>query len=89
MPKMNHSNPQNDPQEEGFLQKVRSMRVNRAVFLSAVVILLALAVILVITAVTNRARRKNAQDVLMGAPSTVEQKQLDELSIACTAMEEE
>ncbi len=32
---------------------------------------------------------KNAQDVLMGAPSFVEQKQLDELSIACTKLEEE
>ena len=32
---------------------------------------------------------KNAQDIMMGAPSTVEQKQLDELHIAITAMEEE
>ena len=32
---------------------------------------------------------KNAQDVMMGAPSFVEQRQLDELNIACTAMEEE
>ena len=31
---------------------------------------------------------KNAQDLLMGAPSTVEQKQLDELHIAITAVEE-
>ena len=32
---------------------------------------------------------KNAQDVMMGAPSTVEQKQLDELHIQITALEEE
>ena len=32
---------------------------------------------------------KNAQDIMMGAPSVVEQKQLDELHIACTATEEE
>ena len=32
---------------------------------------------------------KNAQDILMGAPSEVMQKQLDELHIVCTAKEEE
>ncbi len=32
---------------------------------------------------------KNAQDVMMGAPSSVDQRQLDELNIACTAKEEE
>ena len=32
---------------------------------------------------------KNAQEVMMNAPSFVEQKQLDELNIACTAVEEE
>ena len=32
---------------------------------------------------------KNAQDILMGAPSEVTQKQLDELHIVCTAKEEE
>lgn len=32
---------------------------------------------------------QRAQDLMMGAPSTVEQKQLDELNITCTAVEEE
>jgi aspartyl-tRNA synthetase len=32
---------------------------------------------------------KHAQDVMMSAPSTVEQKQLDELHIAIVGVEEE
>ena len=32
---------------------------------------------------------KNAQDVMMSAPSEVTQKQLDELHIRCTAKEED
>ena len=32
---------------------------------------------------------KNAQDLMMGAPSFVEQKQLDELNIVCTKKEED
>ena len=32
---------------------------------------------------------KNAQDLMMGAPSTVEQSQLDELNIVITKTEED
>ena len=50
--------------DSAFARRLRAIRVNRAVFLSAVIILLALAVVLVITAVANRARRRAAEEVL-------------------------
>lgn len=50
--------------ESAFARKLRAIRVNRAVFLSAIVILLALAVVLVITAAMNRARRRAAEEVI-------------------------
>jgi hypothetical protein len=40
-------------------------------------------------AVPARPMNKNAQDVMVGAPSTVEQKQLDELHIALVGELEE
>ena len=43
--------------ESKFCKKLQQVRVNRVVYLSAVVILLALAVVLAITAATNRAKR--------------------------------
>ncbi len=43
--------------ESKFFRKLKQVRVNRAVFLSAIVILLSLAVVLAITAATNRAKR--------------------------------
>jgi len=46
--------------ESEFFRKMKQIRVNRAVYLSAVVILLALAVVLAITAVSNRANRDTA-----------------------------
>ena len=49
--------------ESEFFRKMKEVRVNRAVYLSAVVILLALAVVLAITAATNRAK-KNEPDTL-------------------------
>ncbi|MBQ9131340.1 MAG: M23 family metallopeptidase [Clostridia bacterium] len=46
--------------ESEFFRKMKQIRVNRAVYLSAVVILTALAVVLAITAVSNRAHRNDA-----------------------------
>ena len=43
--------------ESEFFKKMKQVRVNRAVYLSAIVILLALSVVLTITAVTNRAKK--------------------------------
>jgi hypothetical protein len=40
-------------------------------------------------AVPARPMNKNAQDIMMGAPSAVEQKQLDELHIAIVGEVEE
>lgn len=45
--------------ESEFFRKMKQIRVNRAVYLSAVVILLALAVVLAITAATNRAKKND------------------------------
>lgn len=45
--------------ESKLCKKLKQVRVNRAIYLSAIVILLALAVVLAITAATNRAK-KNA-----------------------------
>lgn len=43
--------------ESKFCKKLQQVRVNRVMYLSAVVILLALAIVLAITAATNRAKR--------------------------------
>ncbi len=43
--------------ESEFFRKMKQVRVNRAVYLSAIVILLSLAVVLAITAATNRSKR--------------------------------
>ncbi len=46
--------------ESEFYERLKRVRVNRAIYLSAVVILLSLAVVLAITAATNRAKRTDA-----------------------------
>ena len=43
--------------ESEFFRKMKQVRVNRAIYISAVVILLSLAVVLAITAATNRAKK--------------------------------
>ncbi len=48
--------------ESDFYKKMRTVRVNRAVYVSAVVILLTLAVILAVTASLNRARRNEQEE---------------------------
>ena len=48
--------------ESDFYKKMKQVRVNRAVYLSAVVILLSLAVILAVTAALNRAKKNDVEE---------------------------
>lgn len=48
--------------ESKFFRRMKQVRVNRAVYLSAIVILMALAVVLAITAATNRAKKNNVTE---------------------------
>lgn len=57
--------------ESEFFRKMKQVRVNRAIYLSAVVILLTLAVVLAITAATNRAKKNNSGDELPTNPPAV------------------
>ncbi len=43
--------------ESEFFKKLRHIRVNRAVYLSAIIVLLSISVVLIITAVNNRANK--------------------------------
>ena len=45
--------------ETEFFRKLKRVRVNRAIYLSAIVILLTLSVVLAITAATNRAKKND------------------------------
>ena len=56
--------------ESEFFRKMKQVRVNRAVYLSAVVILLSLAVVLAITAATNRANKDITEPPAVTTPST-------------------
>ncbi len=54
--------------ESKLYHKLREIRVNRALYISSIVILLSLAVVLAITAATNRAKKQNADT----PPDTIE-----------------
>lgn len=68
--------------ESQFFRKMRQVRVNRAVYLSAVVILMALAVVLAVTAATNRAKKNPLPEdptdqIVTDAPQTPDTNQPD------------
>lgn len=58
--------------ESEFFRKMKQVRVNRAIYLSAVVILLTLAVVLAITAATNRAKKNEGTELPTGDPTVTE-----------------
>jgi len=62
--------------ESDFYQKLKQVRINRAVYLTAIVILLTFSVVLALTVATNRANKKDdttlpdvPSDTLPGAPT--------------------
>ena len=55
--------------ESQFFKKLKHIRVNRAVYLSAIIVLLSISVVLIITAVNNRAN-KNTLDTTPPAINT-------------------
>ena len=61
--------------ETEFFRKLKRIRVNRAIYLSAIVILLTLSVVLAITAATNRAKKN---DLLPPESDTLENGQNNE-----------
>lgn len=58
--------------ESEFFRKMKQVRVNRAIYLSAVVILLTLAVVLAITAATNRAKKNSGNELPTNPPAITE-----------------
>lgn len=54
--------------ESEFYQKLKQVRVNRAVYLTAIVLLLTFSVVLAVTVATNRANKKD-DDTLPSVPS--------------------
>ncbi len=67
--------------ESKLYHKLKEIRVNRALYVSSIVILLSLAVVLAITAATNRAKKQNADntpDTLVTEPNQTETPSTDE-----------
>lgn len=59
--------------ESDLYRKLKMVRVNRAVYLSAIVILLSLSVVLVITTISNRAKKNNGLDEDTGNTVTTQE----------------
>ena len=55
--------------ESEFYQKLKQVRINRAVYMTAIIILLSFSVILAVTVATNRAKKK---DDTLPSPDTTE-----------------
>ena len=67
--------------ESKLYHKLKEIRVNRALYVSSIVILLSLAVVLAITAATNRAKKQNADktpDTLVTETPQTESPSTDE-----------
>ncbi|MBQ9773628.1 MAG: M23 family metallopeptidase [Clostridia bacterium] len=64
--------------ESDFVKKLKQVRVNRAVYISAVVILLALSIVLAVTVATNRSKKKNADTTDTLPPVTDQQPTPDD-----------
>ena len=75
------SNYPNNRKESAFLQKLKQIRVNRAVYLCAIVVLISLSVVLAITAIANRAKKEppidTPTDTTVKVPSDTQQPPLD------------
>jgi murein DD-endopeptidase MepM/ murein hydrolase activator NlpD len=75
------SNHPNNRKESAFLQKLKQIRVNRAVYLCAIVVLIALSVVLAITAIANRAKNEppidTPTDTTVKVPSDTQHPPLD------------
>lgn len=75
------SNHPNNRKESAFLQKLKQIRVNRAVYLCAIVVLLSLSVVLAITAIANRAKKDppldTSTDTTVESPSDTQQPDTD------------